>query len=109
MTGIFDGMTTIVAAVLGGPVTVYPGGGAATTIQAVFRAQPEVEENDYDPGSVIVTVSTLRVLAEDAATLVKGDRIEPGNGKAYELSDPIPSGSPAADAFVLFQLTEITE
>jgi len=108
MTGIFDGLARVVNATFGGPVTVIPAGGAEKDIQAIFREEPYEKFDEFGEGSVATVRATLGVLKADAALLAEGDKIQPGNGKTYELSAPLPDGSPASDAFVQFDLTVTT-
>ncbi len=104
MTGLFDGLASLLGATFGSSVSVTPVNGVPRTLEgAVFREQPtRVLTQD---GSEIVTVlPTLSAIATDVADLVPGSLVEPGNGKTYRCNGALPSGSPAADAHVVIQL-----
>lgn len=103
MAGIFDGITGLLVGVFGGSVTWTPTGGSATEIDAVFREEP-VRVPDEDGGEILIEFPTLRVQKPVANGLARGDLIAPGNGKTYTIGAPHGTGSPAADAFVVFEL-----
>lgn len=106
MTGIFDGMAGVLNGVFGAPVAHLPVVGAPVTMRGIFREQP-IEVADEDGRAILIIAPTLRVRKADAATIATRDEIEPGNGKTYTVENRHPSGSPANDAFVIFELEEV--
>lgn len=106
MPGVFDGMTGILDAVLGGPVTVQPKGGIERGEQAVFREGPVLVlgRDGQEVSTVIPTLSGDRGKLGD---LVRGSLVKPGNGKTYRVLSGLPSGSPAGDARVTLELEMI--
>lgn len=103
---IFNGMTGILTDVFGGSVMHLPALGQGTTIQAVFREGP-VRMLDEDGREILSVLPTLKVERSVAASLKRLDHIEPGNGKTYSVLNGLPKGSPASDAFVIFELEEV--
>lgn len=103
---LFDGMAGVLTDVFGAPVTYTPQGGVARQIHSVFRRQP-VEAVDPDNHPVLVVSPTWTVPKTLAPEVAAGDRIEPGDGKNYEILNVWPSGSPASDARVLCELFEV--
>ncbi|MFN3646243.1 MAG: hypothetical protein ACK4S2_06975 [Gemmobacter sp.] len=105
MTSPFDGLTGLLNGVFGGPVTLTPVGGAPVAVRGVFREIPVDDPvGDGRPGLAILPV--LRLRAPDAALVGKG-ALCAVSGRTFRLLRPIPSGSPAADAFVAFELEEL--
>lgn len=105
MTTLFNGLAGILNDVFGGPVSHRPQGGAAVAIQAVFREEP-ISVQDEDGAEVLIVAPTLQVQKPVAETITRKDLIVPGNGKSYRVMNRHPNGSPAADAFVVFELEE---
>lgn len=103
MTSVFDGMAGLLNDVFGGPVMHRPRGGVPQSRHWVFR-EPPVEVMDDDGHAVLDIIPILRVPGSDAASVSIGDQVEPGNGKTYRVINRQPSGSPAADAAVIFGL-----
>lgn len=103
---VFDGMAGVLGDALGTSVMHLPVQGQSSSIQAVFREGP-VRVLDEDGGFVLTTFPSLKVQEPLAASLQRKDRIDPGNGKIYEILNSQPSGSPASDAFVIFELEEV--
>jgi hypothetical protein len=103
MTALFDGLAGLLNDVFGSAVTHTPQGGSSRVIKAVFRDEPE-SVTDREGYQYLVTVPTLRVLKADAADIARDDTIEPGNGVTYIVLNAQPNGSPASDAFVIFEL-----
>lgn len=129
MARAFDGMATRLNRAFGGVVTIDTGvivtshdvpvtsggdpvtvGADAIEVRATFREQPEQVLDGELEGGVIAMVATLSVPKDLVAAhvIVAGNLVAPGNGETYRLCDPIPSGSPAADAFVVFPLTRLS-
>lgn len=108
MTSIFDGMAGALNDVFGAPV-VYrgPGGAAEVTIRSVFRREP-VEELGEGGTFVVVHRPTWDVPKAHATGIGRGGEIVPGDGRWYRVLRRVPSVSPAADAFVRFDLEEVT-
>lgn len=105
MTGIFDGMAGVIAGVLGRPDIAYtPAGGTARAVRSIFRETP-VETQDSEGVSVLITSPSWRVERHLVPELRAGDMVEPGNGRAYRVKNVWPSGSPAADAAVICELS----
>lgn len=103
---LFDGMTGILSDVFGVPVTHFPAVGGSVTVPAIFREEPVAVLDDG--GREILTVAaTLRIAADRASGIARGDRVAPGNGKTYRVMNRTVSGSPAADGFAIFQLEEM--
>lgn len=90
----------------GDPVTIYPGGGSAQTVQAVFReASVEIGSDLPEDGAVVQEAApTLRVRRDQAGGLDVGDRVDAPNGKTYRCLPPLVSPSPATDALVTYPL-----
>lgn len=103
---VFDGMSGVLASVFGAPITYLPQGGTPRVVQSIFRDMP-VEAVDQDGHPVLITSPSWRVQHDLVPELVKGDRIEPGNGKTYAVFNVVPSGSPASDANVICELERI--
>lgn len=106
---LFAGMTGVLTDVFGAPVTCTPrGGGAAVTVDAVFRAGP-TEVTDSEGHSVLLVAPTLRVRGDLLPDLARGDLIAPSiaGGKVFTVVNKLPGGSPAADAFVIAELEEV--
>lgn len=110
MTSIFDGLTGIIAGVLGKPDILWsPVGHDPVSVESVFR-HVQVEVAGADGESVMAMAPTWRVpLDPDWPRIPKrGDTIEPGDGETYRILWQQPSGSPAADHFLIFALEKVT-
>jgi len=107
MTSIFDGIAGTLNAVFGDAVTWTPAGGEAQTVQAVFRRQP-VRVDGPDGSETLTELPSLKVQRPLAESLSWGDVISPGDGNTYAVRAGHPTGSPAADAFIIFELELIT-
>ena len=106
MTTVFDGMTGVLNAVFGAPVTIL--GDFPQVVQAIFREMPY--EQEIGDGRTIVEVTpTVQIRKSDIASLSKGDVVAPAAtpGRSFTVLKPIPSGSPAADAFITWVLEEV--
>lgn len=106
MAGLFDGMGGMVADVFGSQITYVPEIGASSTIISVFRETP-VEVLSGDGVPIIVTRPTWAVPADRAAGVTGGGHILAPNGRRYRVQNKWPSGSPAADATVIYALEEL--
>jgi hypothetical protein len=106
MTAVFDGMAGVFNTVFGAPVLHTASGASAVEVQAIFREEP-VEVLD-DQGHTVLTIGpTLAVQKPTDQTIQFDDLINPGNGKLYRVENSIGNGSPASDAFVIFDLGEV--
>lgn len=103
MPSPFDGMAGILSGALGGVVTHTPVGGATVEIPAIFREQ-SIAVPDDSGREILGLLPVLRVTRPLAETISRGDTIVPANGKSYRVVFSQVSGSPASDAFVLFEL-----
>jgi len=99
-------MSGILNAVFGAGVLWTPDGGSATEIRAVFREIP-VRVPSEDGGETLVVSPTVEIPRPAADAVARGDVITPGNGNSYSVIARHPKGSPAGDAFVLFELEKI--
>lgn len=106
MTGLLDGMAGVLSDMFGAPVSHTPAGGSAVQITGVFR-QEQVRIADETLGEYLDMRPLLRVLPDVAAGISRGDTIAPGDGQTYKVLARQPSGSPALDAFVIFELERI--
>ncbi len=103
MTGIFDGLAGLLSDVFGGPVTHTPAGGADRAICGIFRAGP-VDLVGDDGRTVLDVAPTLRVTSPTGTSIAVGDTIRPAGGALYRVLNRVPGGSPASDAFIVFDL-----
>lgn len=105
MTSLFDGLAGALADVFGAPVIWTPAGGAPVTVQGVFREVP-FDEDFGDGRAGLALMPVLRWSRTVAAGAAKGDTCTVA-GRTFRLLRPVPSGSPAADSFVAWELEEI--
>jgi len=103
MSGIFDGMAGLLADTFGSSVVLRDAAGTARTVQAVFREVP-IDEDLGDGRMQVSVVPVLRVTRTAASGIRKGDWLTLPDGRAFRVLRPIPSPSPAADAFVAFEM-----
>ncbi|MFD1913803.1 head-tail joining protein [Halodurantibacterium flavum] len=101
----FDGMAGLLTEIFGAPVLFRPALEEPRTVASVFRETP-IEVTDSDGRAVLIVAPTWRVRRDLVPEVARGDRIEPGNGKVYEIVNAQPGGSPAGDAFWLCELEE---
>ena len=106
MTSVFDGMGSILNAVLGDVVSVTPPAGNARDQHAIFREGPEPVLG-RDGIEVMTVMPTLSGLEIELTDLVPDGTVRPGNGKQYKCIAPMKSGSPATDALIKIELEEI--
>jgi len=107
MTSVFDGLAGVLNGVFGASVTWTPEGGSATAIIGVFREAPVRVANE-DGGEYLLEMPTIQIQRPTADAVQTGDGIDPGNSKTYRVEARHASGSPAPDAFVIFELEQIT-
>jgi hypothetical protein len=106
MPSVFDGMAGILTDVLGDPVTYIPAGGVPRSVPSVFRREP-INITDPDGREVLIMAPTWRVQRDLAPEARRGDRILAPDGLTYDLVNVQPTGSPAADSFLLCELERI--
>lgn len=106
MTSVFDGLAGITNRVFGADVVHIPVGQTARTITGIFRSEP-IEEDQGDSRSILILAPTVSVQAADAIDINEDDEIQPFDGNRYRVVNSIANGSPAADAFVIFELEKI--
>lgn len=104
---IFDGLTGVLNAAFGAPVTINPAVGAAVTTRGIFREVLEFQA-DGDDRAHPVPMFVLQVPKPIPAALVRGSTVEgdavPGT---FRVSGVWPDRSPAADAFMVAHLEKI--
>lgn len=103
MPGPFDGMSGIIAGVFGDVVVIYPGGGSAQEVQAIFRENPIQTGDAFGEGGFWTSAPSLKVKATEAEGLGSGDRVD-ADGRIWRILNRVPGGSPAADRFLMFEL-----
>lgn len=106
MTSLFDGVAGLMSDVFGSPVTLTPQTGSPRTIRAVVRSAP-VELVAPDGHAMMDVQPEMRVTADVASTIRGGDSITTATGRKYRIVASQPSGSPAADAMVIYALEAI--
>lgn len=105
---IFDGMSGILNDVLGDPVIIHPSDALPTTVQAVFRREPiEVQSDEGEP--ILILAPTLKVRRDLVPNIARDDLVAPSiaPGQQYRVVNALPSGSPAADGFLICELEEV--
>ncbi len=100
MTRIFDGMAGILSDTFGDPVIFLPKAGSAGPIMSIFREAP-IEVDGADGQIVRTDAPTWRVRRDLAPEVRRGDRITVPDGRSFEVMVVHPTGSPAADAFLI--------
>lgn len=106
MTALFDGLSGLLNDVFGGPVTVILSSGAPRQLRGMFR-EYSVDDGAADGRPVATTVPTLRLLRPDAVGVDRGSAVYvPGRSETYLVLRRVPTASPAADAFVFFELEQ---
>lgn len=105
MTGVFDGLASVINRTFGATVTHTPDGGAAREIRAIFREEP-VGIPDDDGREVLDFAPVLSAQKADAAGINRGDKIALADGREWRVLNAQINGSPAADAFTVFELEE---
>ncbi len=107
MRELFSGMAGLLNDVFGDPVSYQPvGGGAAQIIPSVFRNEEAVSSGP-DGHDVLMLMPIWRVPKDLGISPVKGDVIDPGDGKTYAVINRRPSISPAGDLFIICELEEV--
>lgn len=103
MAGIFDGMAGLLGEVFGARITHWPRSGVEHDLQGIFRAPP-ITLMGEDGRGVLETGPALRVARPAADDVAVGDLVRPAGDALYRVISRTPGGSPAADAFILFEL-----
>lgn len=102
---VFNGLTGVLAATLGAPVTFLPAVGAPVVVQSIFRETPiEVLGDDQRP--MLITAATWRV-RRDLVQATRGDQIQLADGRLFRVSNKVISGSPADDAFMIYEMEAV--
>lgn len=103
MTSVFDGMAGVISATLGASATYLPVTGSAAQIRGVFREEP-IEVAREDGSVVLIEAPTMRVSRAVLADVRRGDRFLLADGRTFKVLNRIGTGSPAADAFFVYEL-----
>lgn len=106
MSGVFAGMAGALNKVFGAPIVFTPQVGAPQTLQSVFRETP-ISVSGADGGDVLIVAPTWRVPKSILSTAQRGDLITVPDGRQFRILNQLASGSPADDAFILYELEEL--
>jgi hypothetical protein len=102
---VFDGLTGVLDATFGAPVTITPKAGAPATVIGQFR---ENAREVLDPsGNVqVIDTPTLQVRRPLPAAVAVGARVEPSTrpGEVWRIRGIHRDRSPAADAYAVIEL-----
>lgn len=103
-------MTGVLNSVFGAPVTITPPGLGAqpVVLSGMFREDPQ-EIETADGRRQLVTLPTLRLRRDQAAPVTAGALVEPSSapGRSFRVRQFVPTGSPAADGFLLIELEAV--
>lgn len=102
-------MAGALSRVFGASATITPASGPVAEVTAIFRENPR--EVVDDAGRVhVIDEPTLQVAKPVPAALVKGSTVAPSitPGRTFRVLGVYPDRSPAADAFVVCALEEVT-
>ncbi|MCA2014384.1 hypothetical protein LCM17_23035 [Cereibacter sphaeroides] len=105
MSGLFDGIASMLSDVFGAEVIYNPAGGAARAVQSVLRRTPVVARGP-DGVDVLVTAPSWRVRRDLVPEIRRDDTVSDG-GTPLRVVNVWPQGSPAADAHLLCELEEM--
>ena len=96
-------MAGALSQVFGASVLFIPQVGSPRSIQSIFRETPitVVDDNGHD---VLIVAATWRVPKTAISDAAKGDQIELADGRRFRVLNRLPTGSPAADSFVLYKM-----
>lgn len=103
MTRVFDGMAGILNNVFGAPVLYVPQTGAARSVQSIFRETP-ITISGPDGGDVLIVAPTWQVPRTLLIDVRRNDQIEVSGGRLFKILNQITTGSPATDAFIVYEL-----
>ncbi|WP_428924991.1 head-tail joining protein [Marinibacterium sp. SX1] len=107
MTGLFDGLASVILDTLGDDVTVSTEAHGDQVIQAKFREQP-IEVTDGEGHTVLIVAPTLWVSRAVLDGIRRDDLVMPAitPGRTFRVVNVQPSGSPGADALIVCELEE---
>ena len=105
MTGLFDGMTTILADTLGSSVTYTPSGGSARSVQSILRRSP-LRVTGPDGVDELVVGASWRVRADLVPEIARDDTVEDAVG-TMRIVNIWPQGSSASDAHLICELEDM--
>jgi len=102
---VFDGLTGVLAAVFGAPVTITPVSGSAVVVRAILR-ETLVTDEDEGARDHALPVYTLQVRKPIPAALVRGSTATSAErpGETFLVRGVYPDRSPASDAFMVAAL-----
>lgn len=100
-------MAELTADVLGSSVLHRPASGDPVEITSIFRTDP-IEVLNGDNGAVLISAPTWRVPLSRAGNIANGDLVEPWDGETYRVLNRLPTASPAADRYMIFELEQTT-
>ena len=104
MTGLFDGVTGLLADTFGVPVTWSPPDAGPVIVQSIFRRVP-VEVEGVNGEAVLGMTPIWRVRRGDLPRAPRrDDRISPGDGQTYRITAVQEGGSPAGDRLITCEL-----
>lgn len=103
MSGVFRGMAGALNVMFGATVLYIPLTGGPRTIKSVFRETP-ITISGPDGGDVLIVAPTWRVPKNLLSNAVRFDQIELADGRRFKVLNQLPSGSPATDAFILYEM-----
>ncbi|NEX45188.1 head-tail joining protein [Pseudotabrizicola algicola] len=103
MTRVFDGMAGVLNSVFGAPVMYLPQVGLPRAIQSVFREAP-ITVSGPDGGDVLIVAPTWQVPRNLLNDVKRNDQIEVSGGRLFRVLNQIGTGSPAGDAFIVYEL-----
>lgn len=103
MASIFDGLAGVLNGMFGAPVSFQPKSGVVSVVYSVFREEP-ITVSGSDGGDVLIEAATWRVPKTAGITARRGDQIQVSDGRLFKILNQIGTGSPAQDAFVVYQL-----
>ncbi|SOC13758.1 hypothetical protein SAMN05877809_10710 [Rhodobacter sp. JA431] len=107
MSSIFDGVAGMLGDVFGAPVTYQPKSGAAVVVQSIFREEPITITGEQGQ-DVLIEAPSWRVPRDLLSGVKRGDQIALADGRVFQVLAQIGTGSPASDAFVLYELEPVS-
>lgn len=103
MASIFDGLAGALNGVFGAPVNFSPVIGTPRIVHSVFREDP-ITVTGADGGDVLIEAPTWRVPKSEMINARRKDTIEVADGRVFQILNQIGTGSPASDAFIVYEL-----
>lgn len=107
MTGLFDGLSGILAGAFGAPVQYAPKDGRLRDVQSIFRESP-IEVTGADGQDILIEAPTWRVARSLVPEIARGDIIRLPDGRLFKVTTTHNTASPATDAFVICELHQVT-